>query len=168
MQKTILALLLFIMMTNVYAQETEIKTSTYFLIRHAEKVRTNLTDANPDLNEIGIQRAQKWKEIFQYIDIQSIYSTNFIRTIKTVEPITKEKNIEISIYHPTKIDFEVFKKETLGKNILIVGHSNTIPQWVNKLIGQEKYHEIADDQFSHLYIITIKGNQIVDLLLTID
>jgi broad specificity phosphatase PhoE len=154
-------------MVTISAQESN-QTTTYFLIRHAEKVRTNLADSNPDLDERGIQRAQKWKNIFQFIDFQAIYSTNFIRTIKTVEPISKEKNVDIAIYLPTKIDFDLFKKETYGKNVLIVGHSNTIPKFVNTLLNQEKYKEIDDTEFSHLYIITIKGNQISDQLLYID
>ncbi|MDP2088594.1 MAG: phosphoglycerate mutase family protein [Flavobacteriaceae bacterium] len=168
MQKIILSLPFLIMMTTISAQESDLKTTTYFLIRHAEKVRSDAKNLNPDLDERGIQRAQKWKDIFQFIDFQYIYSTNFTRTIKTVEPIALEKNIEISMYHPTKIDFELFKNKTLGKNILIVGHSNSIPQFVNVLINQEKYKEVDDTEFSHLYIITIKGNQISDHLLYID
>lgn len=167
-QHLTILLICFFTVYQMNSQSNSTPTTTYYLIRHAEKERTDVKNLNPDLNEIGFQRAQKWKNIFQFIDFQLIYSTNFLRTIKTVAPISASKNIEIAIYNPTKIDFEQFKKETLGKNVLIVGHSNTIPQFVNTLIHQEKYREMADEQFSYLYIITIKGNHITDLLLTID
>ena len=38
--------------------------STFYLIRHAEKVRTNKSDRDPALNEKGIIRALNWKEYF--------------------------------------------------------------------------------------------------------
>lgn len=168
MKKNLILFIFLMSIITLSAQETNYKSTTYYLIRHAEKVRSDATDKNPDLNEMGHQRAQKWKKTFQYIDFQAIYSTDFIRTLKTAMPISLERNLEIKIYHPTKIDFEAFKKETLSKNVLIIGHSNSIPQFVNKLINQEKYKEIVDDEFSHLYIITIKENQISDILLKID
>ena len=39
--------------------------STFYLIRHAEKVRTNKSDRDPALNEKGIIRALNWKEYFE-------------------------------------------------------------------------------------------------------
>ncbi|MBE0424167.1 MAG: histidine phosphatase family protein [Lutibacter sp.] len=152
-------------MANLQAQESVDKTTTYFLIRHAEKVRENPADKNPDLNERGFQRAENWKKVLQHISFDAIYSTDYKRTLKTAEPIAKKCNLEPIIYNPSKVDFDLFKLENAGKNVLIVGHSNTIPQFVNVLIKQQKYQEMDDDEFSHLYIITVIGNQVTDLLL---
>ena len=169
MQKSILLILILLnTLLSISAQETDKHTTTYYLIRHAEKVRDNQKDPNPDLNERGLLRAQKWEEILQFISFDAIYSTDFKRTLKTVEPIAISNELEIQKYHPIKLDFEEFKKNTIGKNVLIVGHSNTIPQFTNTLIGKEKYPEIDDAEFSHLYIITIIENQITDLFLYID
>lgn len=165
MRKIILFGLLLIMMTTIFAQESDDKATTYFLIRHAEKVRGNFTDDNPDLNERGYLRAENWKKILQHILFDAIYSTNYGRTLKTAEPIAKKFNLEPIIYNPSKVNFGLFQAENKGKNVLIVGHSNTIPQFVNGLINQHKYQEMDDAEFSQLYIITIKGNEITDLLL---
>ncbi|MDO9274621.1 MAG: phosphoglycerate mutase family protein, partial [Lutibacter sp.] len=164
MRKTILFGLLFITMITLQGQESVEKTTTYFLIRHAEKERTNPADKNPDLNERGFQRAENWKKVLQHVSFDVIYSTNFIRTLKTAEPIAKKFNLEPITYNPSKVDFDLFQTENKGKNVLIVGHSNTIPQFVNGLIKQQKYQEMDDAEFSHLYIVTIKGNQVTDLL----
>ena len=51
--------------------------STFYLIRHAEKVRTNKSDKDPKLNERGIVRALNWKEYFINKEISKIYSTNY-------------------------------------------------------------------------------------------
>lgn len=168
MRKTILYGLLFITMATLQAQESVEKTTTYFLIRHAEKERGNPSDKNPDLNERGFQRAENWKKVLQHISLDAIYSTDYKRTLKTVETIAIKLNLEPIIYNPQKVDFELFQRENKGKNVLIVGHSNTIPQFVNALIYQQKYLEMDDAEFSYLYIVTVKGNQITDLLLYLD
>jgi hypothetical protein len=61
--------------------------------------------------------------------------------------------------------FMSFKKETHGKAILIVGHSNTIPNMVNQIIKENKYINIEENQFGNLYIVTLFENQIVSKLL---
>ena len=168
MKKIIFTGLLLLKMTTILAQELDDITTTYFLIRHAEKVRVYSADANPDLNERGYQRAENWKNILQHISFDAIYSTDYTRTLKTVEPIAIMSNLEPILYHPLEVDYELFQTENKGKNVLIVGHSNSIPQFVNALIKQQKYPEMDDAEFSHLYIVTIKGNLITDLLLYID
>lgn len=168
MRKIILFGLLFITMATLQAQESVEKTTTYFLIRHAEKVRINSADKDPDLSERGFQRAENWKKILQHVSFDVIYSTNYKRTLYTAEPIAKEFNLDPIVYNPSKVDFDLFQLENTGKNVLIVGHSNTIPQFVNGLIHQQKYLEMDDAEFSHLYIVTMKGNQVTDLLLYCD
>ena len=64
--------------------------STFYLIRHAEKVRTNKTDRDPSLNEKGIIRALNWKDYFIDKDISKIYSTNYKRTLETVNQLKKQ------------------------------------------------------------------------------
>jgi len=155
-------------MATLQAQESVEKTTTYFLIRHAEKVRENPANKNPDLNERGFQRAENWKKVLQHVSFDAIFSTDFMRTLHTAEPIAKKFNLKPVLYNPSKVDFELFQLENEGKNVLIVGHSNTIPQFVNGLIHQQKYQEMDDAEFSHLYIVTVKGNQITDVLLYLD
>jgi broad specificity phosphatase PhoE len=168
MRKIILFSFLFITMATLQAQESVEKITTYFLIRHAEKVRGNPADKNPDLNERGFQRAENWQRVLQHISFDAIYSTDYKRTLNTVNPISKKLNLASIIYNPSKVDFELLKLENEGKNVLIVGHSNTIPQFVNRLINQQKYLEMNDGEFSHLYIVTVRGNQVTDLLLYFD
>lgn len=168
MRKTILFSLLLLIMATLHAQESVEKSTAYFLIRHAEKVRENPADKNPNLNERGFQRAENWKKVLQHIPFDAIYSTDYKRTLNTVEPISKKCNLEPIIYNPSKVDFDLFQAENEGKNVLIVGHSNTVPQFVNALINQQKYPEMDDAEFSHLYIVTVKKNQVTNLLLYFD
>lgn len=149
MRKVILAFCFFLIITSSFSQ----KVSTYYLIRHAEKQVVD--NPNPELTEKGILRAENWAVIFKDIKFEAVYSTDYLRTIATAQPTAQSQNLEIMLYHPTKIDIKQFLKETEGKTVLIVGHSNTIPAMVNKLIGEEKYEDMEDENFGNLYIVEV-------------
>ena len=139
-----------------------------YLIRHAEKDRSDIKNRNPELNDIGKKRALKWVQVFKNIELNKIYSTNYNRTIQTVTPISEENNIDISIYSPSKINYKNFISNNIGSKVLVVGHSNTIPFFVNGLINKEFYQQIDDLNNSNLYVVTICGNNISHKLLYIN
>lgn len=132
--------------------------ATYYLIRHAEKDRTNSKNEDPSLNIDGMKRAKGWAVYFEPIQIDDIYVTKYIRTKQTVSFIAQQKLISPKSYDPNTIYSEDFLNKTNGKKILIVGHSNTNPILVNKLIGEEKFTDMDDTDNATLFKITINGN----------
>ena len=50
----------------------------------------------------------------------------------------------------------------LGNNVLIIGHSNSTPAFVNQLIGQEKYGQMDDYDNGSLFIVQIVGEEVTD------
>ena len=164
-KKIILVLAIALFTSSLISQNVESDSiSTYYLIRHAEKDRSDTTNKDPDLTEKGVLRALRWSQLFEQFQIDAIYSTNYKRTQNTALPTVKKNNLIIKTYHPFKIDMQQFLKETKGKNVLVVGHSNTSPDFVNKLIGEEVYQNINDTNNANLYIVTIKGDQISHVL----
>jgi broad specificity phosphatase PhoE len=152
-------------LASFYANSQE--CSSFYLIRHAEKLRIDKTERNPKLNEKGIVRAKKWKEVLKNIKLDKIYSTNYYRTIETANPTSKSQNIDITIYSPSNIDYRNFKEINKGKKVLIVGHSNTIPNFVNGLIEEDFYEQIDDLNNSNLYLVNICDNNVSHQLLYI-
>ena len=144
------------------------KISTYYFIRHAEKDRSDNTNSNPHLNEKGKHRAEKWNEVFSNIKLDAIYSTNFFRTKETALPIAIKNSQELTIYNPRELNINAFLKNTYGKKILIVGHSNSTPTFVNSILGNKKYDMIDDNNNANLYIVTIADSVIADQLLVIE
>jgi bisphosphoglycerate-dependent phosphoglycerate mutase len=61
-----------------------------------------------------------------------------------------------------------FLKDTSGKTVFVVGHSNTIPSLVNLLIGKKKYTAIEDTNNSNFYIVIRQKASISDHILVID
>ncbi|SRX55638.1 histidine phosphatase family protein [Aequorivita sp. CIP111184] len=132
--------------------------ATYYLIRHAEKVRTDPNDQDPSLDIKGMMRAKGWAAYFEPIKIDKIYVTKYMRTKQTASLISQQKMVSPTRYDPNTIYSETFLRDTNGKNVLIVGHSNTIPQLVNQLIGEEKFKDMDDNDNSTLFKVTINGN----------
>jgi len=142
--------------------------SKIYLIRHAEKVRTDKSDRDPDLNNKGLIRAETWNEYFFDKKISKIYSTNYRRTLKTVKPLAESKNLEIIIYSSDDIVYQDFLDSSIGENTVVVGHSNTIPDFVNNLINEDHYGQIDDLTNSNLYIVTLCNSTITPQLITVD
>ncbi len=142
--------------------------TTFYLIRHAEKDRSDPSDSNPELNQDGLGRSIGWAEVLDKVDLTAIYSTNFERTTMTAGPTAVKNSIEIQYYDPSDLDIAAFIAENEGGNVLVVGHSNTTPDFVNKLLGEEKYGPMEDDDNASLFIVRIIDGVPTDIRLQVD
>ena len=142
--------------------------STFYLIRHAEKDRSDLSNPDPELNQKGLDRAIRWAEVFDPIPLDAIYSTNYERTTMTAAPTSVKKNIDITFYDPQNLTIEAFKSQNEGSNVLVVGHSNTTPDFVNKLLGEQKFAAMNDDDNSSLFIVRFIDDQVTHIHLKMD
>jgi len=154
--------------TPVDEPEADLEITTYYLIRHAEKDRTNPDDEDPNLDEDGIKRAQNWAEIFSELDIDIIYSTNYKRTQQTAAPIAEAKNFPVNSYDPENVYDTNFFEITKGLNVLVVGHSNTVPVFANHVLQEQRYENIPDSIDGRLYVVTKMGNQASSFILNLE
>lgn len=143
-------------------------TSTFYFIRHAEKDRSDSENIDPELTQDGLGRAMKWAEVLDYVALDAIYTTDYERTSMTAAPAAVKQDITVQYYDPRNIDLAEFKATNLGKNVLVVGHSNTTPDFVNKMIGEEKYGGMDDTDNSSIFIVQITGDRTTDMRLKID
>lgn len=163
--KKILLILAFTFISLVsYAQEV----TTYYFIRHAEKLRIDKTDRNPRLNFDGVKRAEAWKDVFSTVKFDAVYSTDYNRTKLTAKPTADAKDLPVLLYNPRKMYSESFQFNTKGKTVLVVGHSNTTNAFANKVLGEEKYAQIDDSNNSNLYIVTVVDGKATSVLLKIN
>ena len=167
--KVFKSILIFVFILGLLGCEEEPKVadsvSTFYFIRHAEKDRSDSENIDPELSQKGLGRAMHWAEILDEVPIDAIYSTDYERTQMTAAPMAVKKNLTVQIYDPRLIDIEQFKAENLNKKVFIVGHSNTTPEFVNKMIGQEKYGQIDDLQNGSLFIVEIVNGITTDMQL---
>ncbi len=131
---------------------TDEKQSTYFLVRHAEKTK----EPDPGLTQAGLARAAKLAALLDGLKIDQIMSTDYKRTQATAAPLAKAKNLAVQSYDPSLqkdlfTDLSVLNKQ----NVVVVGHSNTIPRLANVLIGKEVLADYSEDNYSQLLIISV-------------
>ena len=143
-------------------------TSTFYFIRHAEKDRSDPENVDPELNQDGLGRAMLWAEILDPVDLDAIYITDFERTSMTAAPTSVKKEITPQYYDPKAIIIEDFMRENQGKNVLIVGHSDTTPEFVNALLNEQKYEAMDDYDNSSLFIVRVINGRASDIRLNMD
>ena len=98
---------------------------TVFLVRHAEKASTA---ADAPLSPEGEKRAECLAATLKDAGIKQIYVTDVTRTQQTAAPLAKALKIKPTIL-PAKDPNALIKNlaYTGGGNILVVGHSDTVP-----------------------------------------
>tara|TARA_R110002020_G_scaffold274311_1_gene489418 strand:+ start:503 stop:1033 length:531 start_codon:yes stop_codon:yes gene_type:complete len=129
--------------------------ATYYLIRHADKDTSSTAGDNPELTAQGKARAENWAEVLKNVTFDKVYSTDYIRTRETAEPIAADNTLEIEIYDPTDLYNQDFITQTQGKTVLVVGHSNTTAAFVNKILGEDRFSEIDESNYGNLYIVNV-------------
>jgi 2,3-bisphosphoglycerate-dependent phosphoglycerate mutase len=136
--------------------------TTVYIVRHAEK---NLSDSNakdPALTSEGLQRSYDLDKLLAQQGISAVFSTNYIRTRKTGEPLAKRIGKDVVLYDPTQSAELVakVKKEFQGKSVLIVGHSNTVLQLVEAFGGKATITEIKDHEYRNLFKLEMMGTSV--------
>lgn len=106
---------LFLFIFIVFNSCTSDETTTYYLIRHAEKDRTDTSNKNPNLNLEGLERAKKWASYFKNIELDAVYSTNYNRTQQTATPTAEGKNWSFNLTIQVKCLIASFNKKQKEK-----------------------------------------------------
>ncbi len=153
--------LYFIVFACIFSSCSSVK---YFIVRHAEKGVVapggNMNASDPPLSQAGKVRAIELREELKDDNIRYIYSTNFIRTISTAQPLNELRGaIEIELYDRKQPDSLIKKLRGINKgNVLVVGHSNTVDDIVNKLVGTVHVTgDLKDSEYDNLYIVIRRG-----------
>lgn len=160
--KTFLTLLALLFLNNhVLAQD-----QTVFLVRHAEKILDGGTD--PGLTEQGQQRALHSLDLIKASNPAAIYSSQYLRTQQTGQPLATALNIPLTVIAIDKSNSEQYPALLLericalpkGSNALVIGHSNSIPAIVEAWT-QEPVKPIADNEYDRLFLIRMNNCQII-------
>ena len=143
---------------KVIAQESKSsKNVTYYIVRHGEKAPGN----NPPLSKIGQERAGDLYRKLKNKKIDLIFVSEYPRTGMTADSLRIYQQIDSVHYKADLTGKDLFEKieERRGKakNILIVGHSNTLPGIIRRAgISSFTLKDIPDAQYNNLFIIKVK------------
>jgi phosphohistidine phosphatase SixA len=147
-----------------FAQE-EFKPITVFLIRHAE--REDEPRQDPPLKKEGVARSQELARLLSSAGVKAIFTSQFTRTKQTAEPLATKLGLTVTSFtlksNPTNPRLiaaestqEVVNKilERSGESVLVIGHSNSIPD-VIKGLGGDVVPTIDEKKFDDLFVVTV-------------
>ena len=128
--------------------------SMIFLVRHAEKLEGG---DDPRLSAAGKQRAERLAGMLADAGITGIYSTDYARTRETAAPLARATDLGVTLYDPSEpTQFTEFLKKKPGRH-LVIGHSNTVPDLVDRLGGTPGPDIDEESEYDRLYIVTRDG-----------
>ncbi len=127
---------------------------TIYLVRHAEK----MADADdPALTQDGEVRAEQLADLLEDAGIETIWSTDYRRTMATATPLASRLGLDIAVYDAGNLPAFASKVEAAGETALVVGHSNTTPP-LSALLGGEPGEDINEAaEYDRLYVLTGVG-----------
>lgn len=142
---------------NIANAQQEPGDTRIFIVRHAEKE----TGKDPLLTPAGNARAGDLMRILQNEGVQKIYVSQYKRTQNTADSMRIQLMIDTVHYTAdTLCDHlinAIMEHRDFGKTILIIAHSNTIPQMIRKFgVTGYPYGDIADSEYDNLFLITYK------------
>lgn len=126
---------------------------TIFLLRHAEKeIKDDENDV--DLTIEGHLRSKAFALMMKDVKQGFIYSTQYKRTLQTITPLEEVWSIKAKVLpaqNPKELTENLLKNHC-DQNVVVVGHSNTLPELI-ALLGIKEEITINDDQYGDLFII---------------
>lgn len=136
-------------------------TTTLIFVRHAEKAALPADD--PGLSEAGARRAAELArqlvdaDVVPGVGVDAVYSTSYRRTVDTAKPVADALNLPVMTYDAsdTEAIVDSILKEYKGKIILVVGHSDTVPEMIANMGASKNVPPIAEDEYDNIYVVTI-------------
>lgn len=111
-----------------------------FVMRHLPKEEHKELPVNkdPDLNSVGKKMAIDLAQQSFMSQIDVSFTTDYRRTKQSIAPSSKQYDFDVYLYDPrnNQLLLERVTKEFCGKNVIIIGHSNTVPAIVTAFGGR--------------------------------
>jgi broad specificity phosphatase PhoE len=128
------------------------------VVRHAERGDSgtsggSMMSADPDLSDAGRRRAEALAAMLKDASITAIFTTEFKRTQATAAPLAKALGITPTVIGSREHDKLIQAVKAASGNVLVVGHSNTVPAIVKDL-GVATPVSVADSEFDDLFVVT--------------
>ena len=128
---------------------------TVYVVRHAEKAVSADAPKDPPLTEQGAQRAAALAREIDVASLVAVYSTPYARTKSTAAPSAEAAGVHVTEHDPKDTAGLVAKiREVKKGSVLVVGHSNTVPEIVQAL-GVAETVTLGESDFGDLFVVTL-------------
>lgn len=155
MKNRLFMFLALIFITGCGLSTSAIGQTTFYVVRHAEKI-VSKTNRDPSLSEAGKVRAEALARALRSSNIECCLSTKYQRTSMTLAPTAKKFGVKVQTYAAGREKglSQKWLKDHAGKNVLVSGHSNTVPTILTSL-GVTKKLTLEDHHYDNLFIVKV-------------
>lgn len=157
-------ILMLVACTSIPAVDQSRIVVEYVVVRHAEKGTDDVRD--PSLSETGTARAQRLARLLADTTLHAVYATAYKRTQQTAQPVAVAQGLAVTTYD-AKLPAVTFVAQLRAAHtegaVLVVGHSNTVPEIVSALSGQP-VEPMLETVFDRLYRVRIDATGAATLL----
>jgi phosphohistidine phosphatase SixA len=125
--------------------------TSLWITRHAD--RDGRTDA---LGAEGWARARALAHALEKADIGAIYASDTRRAEDTAVPLASARGLTPNVY-AARDGFDWVQKlldQHRGTNVLVVGHSNTVPRII-AAAGGPSLPDLAEDELDRLFLLSV-------------
>jgi phosphohistidine phosphatase SixA len=131
------------------------------LVRHADKETdpakvAGLDDLQIPLSAAGKTRADALAFLLKDAGITAIYTSPALRTQATARPLAGQLMIEPKVLDDTRLG-RLAEQDRDGV-VLIVGHTNTVPGFIEKLLNRRAGIVIGEEEYDRLFVLTRKAD----------
>lgn len=141
--------------TLLYSVVESSCVTTVFVVRHAEYDSMPGTPIpGPSLNAAGIDRRDHLVKVLCRVNIDAIYASQYLRTQETAQGVADKKTLNIVTDLSVSEQIDQIKTNHVGGCVLVVGHSNTVPDLITGLVPGSPLVNIQNE-FHNIFIISL-------------
>ena len=122
---------------------------SFYVMRHLHKA----AGADPGLTEEGMRCADRLADLLARRGIGAVYASTTNRARDTAAPLAARLAIGVDEYDPRDTAGLVARVRAEPGSVLVVGHSNTVPDIVEGL-GGARPEALAEDRYGEVWRVS--------------
>jgi phosphohistidine phosphatase SixA len=127
---------------------------TVILVRHAEKLSSS---GDPSLSDAGRRRAEALAQALRDVPLAAVFASPTKRTQETALPVALGHGLVPVVVEPKDVRARLATDHAGGK-VLVVGHSNTLPDLVEALSAGDA-PTIGEGEYDGMWIVVRCGEE---------
>jgi broad specificity phosphatase PhoE len=133
--------------------EPEPAPVAFYVMRHLQKAE----GPDPLLTEEGFENARRLSRYFTADPPRAIYVSSTRRAAETAVPLAAALSVPQQVYDPADTPGLIARVKAEAGPVLIVGHSNTVPEIVARL-GGARPADLAETDFGDIFRVRRDGS----------
>ncbi|HEX8483428.1 MAG TPA: phosphoglycerate mutase family protein [Allosphingosinicella sp.] len=150
---TLLLLMVAACATTAPDREPERAPVAYYVMRHLQKAE----GPDPLLSAEGMENARRLSRFFTADPPRAIYVSSTRRASETAVPLSASLSLPAHVYNPADTPGLIARVKKEAGPVLIVGHSNTVPEIVAGL-GGARPADLAETDYGDIFRVRRDGS----------